>query len=160
VATVELADRCEVECGSQQAKPGGPAQRVQVHGLPIGQCAEEQPLDQLEDQRLAKLDALEILRERDDIGQGHPQDQHRHEHDKPGEGAGDADVEDLAFGRDALPDPDDRSERPRRRHEGQPEGNEVGERGVDPVVAAGEVVTELVCAENRQDADAVPEASQ
>jgi hypothetical protein len=160
VAAVELTDWREVEGGGQQAEPGGPAQRVQVHGLPGRQRAEEQPLGQLEDQRLAELDALEILRQRDGLGQAHAENQHGHQHDEPGEGAGNADVEDLAFRRDALPDPDDGAEGPRRGHQRQPERNEVGKRGVDSIVSAREVVAELVCAENRQDADAVPEAAE
>ena len=64
---------------------------------------------------------------------------------KPAIGPGHADVEERALRRERLADANDRAERAR---EGHRRGNEVGQRRVHVVVAAREVVAELVGAED------------
>ena len=70
---------------------------------------------------------------------------------KPAIRAGDADVEQHALGRDRLADPDDGAERAEEKRRRQEEG----QAGVDVIIAAGEVMTELVRPEDSDDGDGV-----
>jgi len=70
---------------------------------------------------------------------------------------GDTDVEQRPLAGDRLADADERAE---RAGDGQRKRQEEGQRRVDVIIAAGEVVAQLVTAEDREDRDAVPEAAQ
>src|SRR5690606_6413988 len=79
----------------------------------------------------------------------------RQQRDETGDRAGDADVEERLLRWERLADADDRAERSGER---QRRGNEVGQRGIDAVIAAREIVSELVRAQNRQQRQRVPQA--
>ena len=76
---------------------------------------------------------------------------------KPGDRAGDADVEQHPLARNRLADADEGAERAGQR---QRRGQEERQGRIDVIIAAGEIVTQLMTAEDREDGAAVPEAAQ
>jgi hypothetical protein len=90
----------------------------------------------------------------------HAKEQDRDGNEESGDRTGDADVEQRRLGRDRLTDSDDRSRRsgPDTANENRwRQRKKIGERRIDTVIAAGEIVAELVSAEDGDDARAVPE---
>ena len=150
---VELSDGEQVQRCGEEAEPCGKRHRMEIDGESGRGRAQDEPRHRAKQGWLSEFHALKVGRQEDDIREGHADHQHWHRHDEPGDRTGDADVEELTLDRDRLPDPDERAQGSRQDGRGQ----EIGQRGVDAVVTAGEVVTHFVAAQNRQDRQAVPE---
>ena len=90
-----------------------------------------------------------------------PRNERRYQHDESCDRTGHADVEQGLAILKLLADADDRAERADLESaRSQVERQEVGQRRVQPVAAAGQVVAHLVRAENREDRGAVPQSVQ
>ena len=100
----------------------------------------EDPGDELEDERLTEDHVATRRQLRDRPREGDAGDEHGQRDDEPGQGPRRADVEQLPLGGDRGADADERSQRP----DAEGDGQEVGERGVEAIRPAGEVVAELV----------------
>src|SRR4029079_7638319 len=153
MAAIELAEGEQVPRRRQHAEPRGEDDRMDVHRRAVGNVAELQPGRQLEQQRLAERVAVHVRRHRLHVRQRHAPEQQRDEDDEAADRAGHGDVEQRLASRERLADLERRAERPRQRRERQEEG----ERGVDVVAPAGEVMPHLVRAEDAGDGGAVRE---
>ena len=156
VAAIELADRKQVERGGEQAEPGGERHRMHVDGVALRQRAVEKIRNRLEEQRFAQFHESPCVgRQRCDRDRLMPTSSTGMATRKPAIGPAIPMSNSSRFAGNRLPNPDEGAKRPGER---QRRRQEVGQRRVDPVVAAREVVPELVRAEDRQDRRAVPEA--
>ena len=156
VSSVELADREQVQARDEQAEPRGHERRVLVHRRArVGRDSDEM-LSPAHDQRV-----FEERRVRGERQGARPRmrdsvQEERDRREEPRDRARDADVEQHRLAPDRLLDADEGSERAgqveERRHQ-QRGRKEVGERSGDAVAAAGQVMPELVDAEDREERD-------
>ncbi len=147
VPAIELAEREQVQRRGQQAEPRGQPHRVHVERVAVGDRSPKQALDQREEQRVAEHQAAAVVRQRDDLRSGDASRQQRHGDDEPGQGPRYRDVEEGAGVRDRFAQANERAERAGER---QRRGEEPRERGVHVVIAAGQVVSQLVRAEDAE----------
>src|SRR5262245_58795344 len=114
MSPIELPDRRQVQSRRQHPEPCAPPGRMQVDGVMVGNGAKEEMRCQPEEQRFAELDTFEVGWYRDHVRCGHGKKEDGDEHDETGDWAGNADVEELPFGWNRLPDTNHRSERAQR----------------------------------------------
>ena len=145
VAAVELADRQQVQGGREQPEPGGDEEGVQVDRGPLRRI-EEQRIQQRQEQAGREADLPGRRRSIRRRRQQKPHGKDRQEGHEPRDRPGHSDVEERAARRERGADADDGPEGPEEIHARK----EVGERGVDPIDAAGDVVPHLVAAEDEQ----------
>ena len=158
MAAVQLADREQVQRRRQHPEPGRERHRVHVQREAVRRRAPDQPRRELEEQRLAQLEQPALVGgQRRHVRHRQANEQRRHGDDEAGDRAGDADVEQHLLARDLLADADERAHRPgqQERHR-----NEKRQGRIDVIIAAGEIVAELVAAEDGEDRSAVPEAPE
>ncbi len=125
---------------TQPAKPIG----MKDEGRSLGDPAEEEAAQELEQERLAERDRVRRRGERADLREGQPDDEGGQGEGEPRERSVRPDVEDLMLEADGRLDADEGAERPQERRA----GDEKGQGGQDPVAAAGQVVAELVAGED------------
>jgi hypothetical protein len=157
VAAVELSDWKEIERRCEQPPPCRKCHGVQVERVTVGRRSPDQPRRQLEQEGLAEFDAAEIRRHPDDMRHPDADEQRRNGDHEAGNRTGDADVEQHPLLRDRLADAD---ERPQGAGYRNWNGEKERQRGIDIIIAARQIVTEFVAAEDRQDGRTVPEAVQ
>ena len=155
VAAVELADGQQVEAGQKQAEPTREAHRPEGQSHAFGGGAEKQPRQPLQEEGIAQQHAPVGVGVGNVVRAIEAEDQHRQGHDEAGQGSRDAHVEQRATMGERALDPDERAQR----SDQAGERNEEGERRLDAVVEAGEVVAELVGEHDAQHPDDEPGAA-
>ena len=139
VAAVQLAGGQQVERGGEDADPRGAPDRVQQQGL-VRNARPQQGFEDALDQRAAEYDKRFLIAGKDKFRLGDGQGQRRHRDEETDQRAGDGHIEQSATIDDRRANSDESAEGADERGR----GNEIWIRGVDAVVAAGEVVAEFV----------------
>ncbi|HEX6852350.1 MAG TPA: ComEC/Rec2 family competence protein [Candidatus Polarisedimenticolaceae bacterium] len=149
VPRVELADGEEVHRRDEHADPAGHVDRSdQEVGVAVDRQREADRQPRVPEEQPAPGERLHGARFPD------PEEHRRERHEESRDGAGGGDVEERAPMGDDPPDPDHRAEGPDRRDA----RDEQRQRHGDPVVAAGEIVAELVRGEDQHQGDGVGES--
>jgi competence protein ComEC len=146
VPAIELSDRQEIERRGKETEPRGGEARVEPdRNLRVD--AEIERVQPLEQEAGGQTDVARLWRPRHQRRMPEAVEQHRDRDHEAGDRPRDPDIEQRAPVRERRPDADDGPERAEKVGTGQEEG----ERGVDPIQPAGDVVPHLVRAEDQQD---------
>jgi hypothetical protein len=143
VAAVQLAYGQEIEGRGEKSQPGGAEKRVQLHRLPRIKM-EEQGIDERQKKTGGQSHLSGGGRGAGDGRVAEAVEEDRQESDEACQRSRDADIEERAAVGERCADADHGAEGPEQVRTGKEEG----EGGVDPVVAAGDVVPHLVRPEN------------
>ena len=149
VATVQLSDGEQVEAGGQHSKPSRPADGMQVDAG-FGSPREKEQGSQAKQQGFSKLQAL-LSRDskNEDLGVLESDDESWEDEDESGQGSCDPHIEKLAPVGKYGSDSNDGAKG--AKHEGWWPRYDVGQSGLDAVVAAGQVMPHLVGQQDQQD---------
>ena len=151
VAAVQLAYRQQVERSDEKADPTGEADVVQHEDRMLGSGAMQQPLENLEEQRVPEHDARPFQIRRHVFRKRDAQRAERHGQDQPRQRPGCGDVEQHRAVRDERGHADDRAHRAEEhRHR-----NEIGQGRRDSVASGREKVAELVRCQDAQQGDRI-----
>jgi len=150
VATVELADRQQIEGRREEADPAGHADRMETD-RGGGISGEDETLEEIEEEAAPQADLVGVRRLPGHDGARQSVDDDRECDDEPGDRSGHPDVEESAAMGDRRTDPDHGAEG----SEEMRSGKEEGERRVDPVQPAGDIVSHLVCPEDEDETQRV-----
>jgi primosomal protein N' (replication factor Y) len=149
VAAVELAHRHQVEGGDEEAEPAGGGERPHQECLALRRRSAQPLVAPLQQERLSERNEVGRARRRRRYHAGieRAEDQHRDAHHEPCERSRDADVEERLPVGDRPADADEGAERADEAQDGH--RDEVGQRRVDAVAEAGDVVAHLVRDQDR-----------
>ena len=148
MSPVELRDGEHVDHRDEKASPGAECDGGVHHGHVFADGRRKEVIERVDEHGLTELERVLGARERDRVRVVNAPGVERDREQHPGERTGRADVEEGATRRDMPSHPDHRAHRPERaqhRHR-----DEEGKRGVDLVDPRGDVVTHLVCDEDRE----------
>jgi competence protein ComEC len=154
VPTVELADRQEIQRGGEQPEPGGGEGGVQPDGSGVG--SEVERVEPVEQEARRQPDVARLRRPGDDGGARQAVEKHRESGHEPRDRPGDPHVEQSPPVGERRADADDGAECSEQVRARQEEG----ERGIDPIDAAGDVVPHLVRAKDEKHGRGVGHAVQ
>src|ERR1700730_14480263 len=154
MSAVELSHGKQIQGRREQTKPRRESDRVQVDRVAVGHVAPEEPRHELEEQRFSEFEPAEAGWYAGDVRHRHADYERRHSDGEAGNRTRNTDIEQHAFGPNRFADADERTERARER---RGHGQEERQRRVDVIIAAGEIVAQLMTAENRENRDAVPQ---
>ena len=131
---------------------------MHVQRVAVGLRSPQQPRRELEEHRLAQLEQVRrVGRQADDMGHRKTDEERRNGDDEAGNGTGDADIEQHPLARNRLADADERTHRAGQQERDR---DEKRQRRVDVIIAAREIVAELVAPQDRQDGGTVPEPAE
>ena len=139
MAAVELSDRQQVQRGDEQPEPSCECDRIEIYVDGRRIDAQHQVRETEEQDRVAQLETASRFIQRRHVGKIQTDDDggYREHHARPR--AGRANVEHHAASARRRSHPDERAEGP---------DDEVGQGGIDAVVARGQVVAHLVREQN------------
>src|SRR5215467_1666980 len=144
MAAIQLADRQQIHGSSKHPDPGAASDRVEadVGGL----HSREDRMDQQPLQTgYAEMNAALVYDPGNYLGEGQSDRERRYEEHKSGERPGDSNIEERPLTVDRRSYADERSERAQERRR-----EEVRQAGVDPMIGGGEIVSEFVSQQDRQ----------
>jgi competence protein ComEC len=151
VSSIELAERQEVQSRGQQPDPGGHEGRVQPDAVPRPHPGEEDRVEEVQEEAGREADVPWTGRLPSHAGSRQTVEENREGDHETGDRPGDAHVE-------QRPSVGQRGAYPNDRPEGAEErgaGKEEGERGVDSVDPAGDVMPHLVRPKNQDETHGV-----
>jgi competence protein ComEC len=151
MAAVELPGRKQVQAGRQLSEPGGQEHRPHEEIRRGGGGAPAPPDQGAHQQRVAELEGRVLRLHAARAGSEHAVRQRRDQQRESGQRPRHGDVEQGPPTRDRRADADEGAEGAEQKWRRK----KVGPGGIDSVIAAGEEVSQLVRAENRQNGDGI-----